>query len=164
MGEDGDLRAAKEAGLTYIAYQSRSIREVRDKLSGKGFNADIIDVVIERFVELGYLNDRRFAAEWVESVAGSKLWGKRRIAKGLIAKGVKRGIVDDAVGQLDDAREAATARSALQAWRRRRSGKNCTTLQTRSAAYRHLVMKGFSTETVSTVVDELLKERDIDEG
>ncbi|NOS35953.1 MAG: hypothetical protein GQ522_04890 [Deltaproteobacteria bacterium] len=164
MGEKGDLREAKEAGLTYIAYRSRSTREVRKKLKEKGFDTKLIDNVIERFIELGYLNDRGFAAEWVASVAGSKLWGKRRIIQGLIAKGIERGIIEEAVEQLDEAREAATARIALQAWCRKRSGKVSTHLQKRSAAYRHLVMKGFSSETVSAVVDEVLKESGLDEG
>jgi len=164
MDEAGDLREAKEAALTYIAYQSRTIREVREKLRGKGFDSAIIDRVIERFIDLGYLDDRRFAAEWVASVAGSKLWGRRRISQGLIAKGVERGIVDEAVGRLDDKWEAAMAHRALQAWCRKRRGKVCTPLQRRSAAYRHLAMKGFYSETVSVVVDEVLKEIDIDEG
>ncbi len=164
MGEKGDLLAAKEAGLTFLAFRSRSTWEVRKKLSEKGFDAGIIDEVIERFIELGYLNDRKFATEWVTSVAGSKLWGKRRITQGLIAKGIERGMIDEAVGKLDETREAATARIALQAWCRKRSGKVCTPLQRRSAAYRHLVMKGFSSETASVVVDEVLKERELDEG
>ncbi|MFQ5585921.1 MAG: regulatory protein RecX [Thermodesulfobacteriota bacterium] len=159
-----DLTEAKGVALTYIAYRSRSIGEVREKLKRKGFDTSTIDEAIVRLTELGYLNDRRFAEEWVDSIARSKRWGKRRIVQGLIARGIERGIIEEAVKGFDGEREAALARSALQAWYGKLPRRGREPLKQRSSAYRHLTRRGFSSETVLAVMDEVLKGKGSDEG
>ena len=158
------VEEAKAAALTYLSYRSRSIGEVRKRLLQKGFDADDVGEVIARFTDLGYLDDKRFAEEWVRFSAKGKGWGRRRIIQELAAKGIERETIDGAVACLSVENERVTARTALEAWRRKRTAPTPSSLRERQSAYQHLMRRGFATETVIAVIKELLPAGENDEG
>ena len=160
----GEVEEAKAAALTYLSYRSRSIGEVRKRLAQKGFDANAVGEVIERFTDLGYLDDKRFAEEWVAFTAKGKRWGRRRIIQELAAKGIERDTIDAAVACLSDENERVTARSVLQAWCRKRAARASSPLRERQAAYQHLTRRGFPPETIIAVLEELIPARESDEG
>src|SRR5215207_4425774 len=62
-----DVVAAKLTANRQLAYRARSTAELRKTLSDRGFGDEVIAEVIERFLELGYLNDAEFARRWIAS-------------------------------------------------------------------------------------------------
>ena len=78
---------AYDAGAKYVASRSRTVSEVRKHLKDKGFEPGEIEAVINDFTDYGYLDDRRYSADFAAYGAG-KGWSDRRIAAELEKRGV----------------------------------------------------------------------------
>lgn len=111
MDDDPLYEKARQKALRYLLYRGRSIKEVRLKLAEKGFDDAVIRKVVDRFTDLGYLNDENFARQWARSLAVSRLWGDRKIEISLIEKGISRDIIKEAVAE---ARKEKDERSAIE--------------------------------------------------
>ncbi len=97
MDDDPLYEKARQKALRYLAYRGRSVEEVRSKLAEKGFDDTVIKRVIDRFSDLGYLDDRKFAGQWAKSLATHRLWGDRKIAASLREKRISSDLIDEAI-------------------------------------------------------------------
>ncbi|MEU7912973.1 regulatory protein RecX [Microbispora bryophytorum] len=68
------------------------------------------NAVLERFSEVGLIDDEAFAAAWVSSRHTGRGLARRALAQELRQRGVAEETVKDAVGRLDPDEEAETAR------------------------------------------------------
>lgn len=111
MDDDRAYDKAMQRALRLLLYRGRSVKELRTRLQEKGFRNDIVEQVVERLLELRYLDDGIFAREWARSCAVNKLWGNTRIAVSLREKGVSGDHIDEA---LLYAREELSEREAIR--------------------------------------------------
>lgn len=79
-----------DAAARFLETRSRSIEELRRHLVGAAFPPPLIEQAIARLVELGMLDDRAFAAAWVESRDRSRPRGQTALRRELALKGVDR--------------------------------------------------------------------------
>jgi len=86
VDDDPLYEKARQKALRYLLYRGRSIKEVQTRLAEKGFDSAIIKKIVDRFTDLGYLNDKDFARQWARSLAVSRLWGDRKIEASLLKK------------------------------------------------------------------------------
>jgi regulatory protein len=94
----------------------RSRRELMDRLSRAGFDAEEVDDELERLERVGLIDDDRFADELAQHAAELKRSGSRAIASALYAKGVSRETIDRVVagtGEDEEARAEALASSRV---------------------------------------------------
>jgi regulatory protein len=89
-----DPAVVLEAAARFLEARSRSVAEVRRRLNGAGYRADLVEGAIERMTELGMLDDEAFARAWVESRDRARLRGERAIREELRLKGVDRASID----------------------------------------------------------------------
>jgi regulatory protein len=94
-----------EAAARFLEARSRSVHEVRRRLTGAGYQPDLVEGAITRMIELGMLDDEVFARTWVESRDRARPRGERAIREELRLKGVDRAVVDEV---LETRRLAAT--------------------------------------------------------
>ncbi len=95
---DSDFQAAMAAGIKLLAARPRSIADLRARLGRKlsrthpdaDARADLIDRTVERLREYGYLDDERFAEQFVQSRVSGRAVGKRRVAQDLARQKVGR--------------------------------------------------------------------------
>ncbi|MDR3270786.1 MAG: RecX family transcriptional regulator [Peptococcaceae bacterium] len=85
MSEYTTDRIWQEA-IRSLSLRSRSCQEMRERLSGKGHSAADIAATIQRLAEYGYLDDRKFARDFVE--AYRTRWPRERIRQKLRLKGL----------------------------------------------------------------------------
>lgn len=111
MNDDPLYEKARQSALRYLLYRGRSIKEVQTKLAQKGFGATVIGKVVDRFTDLGYLDDKNFAGQWAKSLAVSRLWGDRKIEISLFEKGISRDLIKEAIAE---AREEKDERRAIE--------------------------------------------------
>ncbi len=90
-----DIDVVMEAAATFLAVRPRSVAETRRRLRHLGYPAALCDEVVDRFVELDYLDDRSFARAWVESRDRARPRGAMALRQELQQKGVPRDIVDE---------------------------------------------------------------------
>jgi len=160
-----DPAVVLEAAARFLEARSRSVSEVRRRLTGAGYQPDLVEGAITRMTELGMLDDETFARAWVESRDRARPRGERAIREELRVKGIDREIVDVVMGDRRElAAEAAEAagddsdrgpdRSAAE----RLLAKNARSLarvadprQRRQRAYALLARHGFDPETCREV-------------
>ena len=62
-----DPQVVLEAAARFLEARSRSVSEVRRRLTSAGYQPELVDGAIARLEELGVLDDEAFAKAWVES-------------------------------------------------------------------------------------------------
>jgi regulatory protein len=131
-----------------LARRARSRSEVEGALAARGFSAGMIRTVLARIADLGYLDDRRLAADTAERLA-ERGYGRLRIERELQRRGVGERIV---LAALPPAREEERrARELLAA--RFRTG-DLSELRERARAARYLASRGFEAEVVRGLLEE----------
>ena len=55
------LMQALQIGMKFCGYRERSVKEVKDKLSKKDFDYNIIKATIKKLQDLGFLDNIRFS-------------------------------------------------------------------------------------------------------
>ncbi len=152
-----------EAAARFLEVRSRSVAEVRRRLTGAGYRADLVNAAIERMLELGMLDDEAFARAWVESRDRARPRGERAIRAELGLKGVDRASVDLVLaerrealpgGDPDDGVAGSPDRVAaerLLARHRRSLERVKDPRQRRQRAYQLLARNGFDPETCREV-------------
>jgi regulatory protein len=93
----------------YVSRRERTEQEVREHLLGRGAEPETADAVLLELSELGSIDDARFARLFVQDRRDLDQWGRRRIQKGLIQRGIARDLAD-----LTLDRELATDGGELQ--------------------------------------------------
>lgn len=151
-----------DAATRFLETRSRSIAEVRRRLTGAGYRASLVDAAITRLLELGILDDEAFARGWVESRDRASPRGERAIRSELGLKGVDCEVIDSVLeGRRDGAagtvNEGDTI-SADQAAAERLLARNVRSLsrildprKRRQHAYALLARRGFDPDVCRTV-------------
>jgi regulatory protein len=158
-----DPAVVLEAAARFLEPRARSVAEVRRRLTGNGYRADLVDGVIERLLEFGMLDDEAFARAWVESRDRARPRGERAIRQELGLKGIDRPTIDlvlaerrEAVaGTSDDGGETLSpdhaAAERLLARHARALARVADPRQRRQRAYALLARNGFDPEVCRTV-------------
>ncbi len=84
--------------INLLAAKPRSINELRERLLEKEWtNEEIVEAVIAKLGEYGYVNDERFAFGYASSRVRQKPLGRGRLLRDLQMKQVDRETADEAV-------------------------------------------------------------------
>lgn len=150
LQEKDSLEKAKQSALRFIGYRPRSIAEVRQNLTKKGYEEPVAEQVVARLQELNLLDDRAFAQFWVEQRESFKPRSQLALRQELYQKGVDRTIIDEVVAGVD---EIAAARRAGQIKARTLTGHTKEDFFKKMAGY--LQRRGFNYGIVKTITQEL---------
>ena len=145
-------RAAK-----LLAAKPRSVAELRERLlERRGVSKTLVDEVIARLKEYGYLDDQRFAISYASLKVKQRPTGRRRLQQDLKLKKVSREVADQAL----DAIYAETSEDDLidQAIEKRiRLRGRPKDRNDAKSLFDHLLRLGFSFELVSDKVRRLAR-------
>jgi regulatory protein len=153
LRDQDDVTRAVDRAVRFLSYRPRSITEVRRNLAEKKVDDVVIDATIERLKNLGYLDDRSFAAYWVENRDQFKPLSERALRYELRQKGIADSIIK---GVLDDLDEAGAAYRAAQGQVRRHRHKTQDEFRTKISAF--LQRRGFGYDVIREAVDQLITE------
>lgn len=96
--------------LDQLVGRARSRQELSDKLAGKGVPDDVAARVLDRFADVGLVDDAAFAATWVSQRQSSKGLARRALAQELRRKGVDDEVAREALDEIDPEQEREAAR------------------------------------------------------
>jgi regulatory protein len=146
-----DAARARAVAFDLLSRKPWTRRGLEARLRRRGAPAATAAAVVADLAARGYVDDRAFATAWAETRGRSQGLGRRRLREELLARGVARPLVDEALGQvLAEPDEEARAR----AWAARRAPL-LHRLAPESAARRltgYLLRRGFPAEVVRRVV------------
>lgn len=92
----------------FCSYQERSHQEVKDKLYGFGLNKLEVETIISTLIEEDYLNEERFAQQFVGGKFRMKQWGRVKIKYELKLKRVSEYNIKKALTIISEEEYAAT--------------------------------------------------------
>ena len=153
-----DVSACYTAALKLLNYQWRSEKDLDERLRKKGFAPASISVAIARLREEKWLDDKRFATEFVRSRRGRNL-GRFRISKELQARGIDRDQAREATaGDPSDERKhlVAAAEKRINALTRTKGARFEASPEGRRKLAAYLLRQGYEFQTVLEVLDEQL--------
>jgi regulatory protein len=120
------------------------------------YGQTLLELVIRRLKDHGYLNDARYAAAYSSFRRDNEKFGRRRVISDLKTKGVHAQIIDQAVDSVyDDVNEERQAREYL---RRKRITKPKDQKHV-ARVFRQLIRAGFASKTIFAI----LKKWDVDD-
>jgi len=108
---------ARKILLDQLTGRARTRKELHDKLAAKGVPAEIAVRLLDRFEEVGLVDDRAFARLWVsqrQSAAGGKGLAPRALAQELRRKGIDDETAREALDEIEPADEEAAARELVR--------------------------------------------------
>lgn len=99
----------REIALRALDRRAYARAELAQYLARKGAPEDAIEQVLDRFVEVGLLDDAAFAEQWVEQRHQARKLPRRALVAELNRKGLDREVIEAAVAPIDRAAEYAAA-------------------------------------------------------
>ena len=154
-GPEADHEAvARKILLDQLTGQARSRKELSDKLASRNVPAEIAIALLDRFEEVGLVDDEAFARSWIASRQPGKGLARRALAQELRRKGIDDEVARDALDEVDPADEESAARALVRKKLRTLSRVDDTTATRRLVGM--LARKGYASGLAFAVVrDEL---------
>jgi len=153
---------ARAIALRKLAAAPQTRAQLDDAMARRGVPAEVRDRVLDRFDDVGLIDDAMFARMWVESRHTGRGLAKKALAHELRRRGVDSALVDEAVAQLAPEQEETTARALVARRLRSTRGLDAATRTRRLAGM--LARKGYPAGLSFRVVREALEREGVDEA
>lgn len=150
--EDGERTSALNRATEYLSKAYKTRKQVKDYLLKKGYSDDAVYYAVSRLTETGYINDSEYARRYFETA--SKNQGKKLSAYKLMAKGVRKDVIDEAYEKAAVPSKENAAAVAEKYMRNKEINK-----ENLAKTYRYLIGRGFSYDEASEAISAF-KEND----
>jgi regulatory protein len=101
--------AAKQVLLRRLSHAPRTRKELAKDLKDKDISDEVANVALDRFEEVGLINDQALASNYVSSQHERKGLGKNALRQQLRAKGISDDMALEAISQISDDQEFQAA-------------------------------------------------------
>jgi regulatory protein len=163
VGPEADHEAvARKILLDQLTGQARSRSDLAGKLAAKGVPTEVSERLLDRFEEVGLVDDAAFARAWVQSRQPGKGLARRALGQELRRKGIDDALVRDALDEIDPDDEVEAARTLVRRKLRSVARVDQTTAVRRLSGM--LARKGYPPGTAFRVVREELAAARSDES
>jgi regulatory protein len=112
----------------------------------------VAEEVLDRFEEIGLVDDESFARRWVESRQVRRHRSRTMLRRELAGKGVDRAVVEEALAGVSTEDESAAARAYVEKVAGSMSGLDPAVRRRRLAA--RLARRGFGAETIGRILKD----------
>lgn len=93
---------AVELATSYLSYQPRTIKEIKDYLKKHEVEAEVADQAVSTLSELGYIDDASFARLFVKNNLHVGKDGPNSVKRKLLQKGVDDNIITDILDETNE--------------------------------------------------------------
>jgi len=140
-----------------LAAKPRSVAELRERLlEGRGATETIVESVIERLREYGYLDDARYAHSYASLRVQQRPIGRQRLQRDLWMKKIDKATAETALDQVFESTPEEELIDRAIEKRVRLRGKPKTRAEAKKL-FDHLLRQGFALELVSEKVRAISK-------
>ncbi len=135
------VELALTTAFRYLAGKPRTTLEMQAYLTKKKFDEHLINEVVEILLEKNYLNDKKYADLYVESMVKNRPKSKFALGFELRKKGIRSSYIEPALASYDDQILAVKAvNSKIRTW------KNLNTEKFKKKMINFLTYRGFNYE------------------
>ncbi|MCW2710335.1 MAG: regulatory protein RecX [Marmoricola sp.] len=155
-GPDADPESvARKILLDQLTGRARTRSELADKLAARNVPEEVAARLLDRFEEVGLIDDAGFAREWVEQRQSGRGLARRAMAQELKRKGIEDELAREVLEEIDPDDEVEAARMLVQA--KLRSMRNLDQDKAVRRLVGMLARKGHSSSVAFRVVKEELQ-------
>src|SRR3954453_20725579 len=105
---------ARAIALRLLVRQPRTRAELERAMARRGVPPDVAAAVLDRFTEVGLVDDEAFAQAWVDSRHRGRGLARRALSTELRRRGVDDAVVREAVDTVTDDDERAAAAALVE--------------------------------------------------
>lgn len=143
-----ELKRCKDKAMWLISFRDHSRRELVDKLR-RDYSEDCCEQTADRMVELGLIDDERFARRYSADLINLKHLSYRGVRQKLAEKGISRELIDEVTGELE-IDEEQQIRTIID----KKYSRVMNDEKGRRRAYNALMRLGFSYRDIKSVMAE----------
>lgn len=156
--EELSAKQILDAAYSFLSRRPYSRIELQEKLARKGFCPDIIESILNKLCQQGYLNDEETSFRWAQSLVQERLWGKAKITFYLLQKGISKNIIDKVQKKIwQEFSEKETAEKAIK-----KRFPPLKKLPSQGKLVAFLKTRGFSSEVIYKVVRDFMGDKIIE--
>lgn len=146
-------KSVMDAALDYITSRPRTVREVENKLDSLDYGEGDVEIVVARLKELGLLDDAKYASDFIATRLSTKPLSRKKLREQLYAHKLPKDSINEAIGSVDDAAEAANAHAVAEKYARQFAALDVDERKLR--VMRRLVGRGFEYNASKAALESL---------
>ncbi len=131
-----------DAALKFLTAKPRTVREMEDHLDSLNYGEYEVYQVVERLRELNYLNDEKYAADFVSTRLASKPLSRRKLQEQLYTHKLPKECIEAALSGITAETEAANALQVAEKFARQ--FEKLPAEEQKNRTMRRLVGRGFA--------------------
>ena len=141
--------------MHFCAYRDRSQKEVEDKLDGMRMISEAKEKIIISLMQEGFLNEERFARNFVRGKFRMKKWGRKKIVMELKKREISNPIIKLGLSEIKE----TDYRKTLFELAEKKEGqlKETETFKKKKKLADHLLRKGYESSLVFDCVNEIIE-------
>ncbi|MEQ8672968.1 MAG: RecX family transcriptional regulator [Aggregatilineales bacterium] len=147
------IQRSMDKAVRFLSYRPRSVDEVRRNLIKNETPESIVEIALERLINMGYLDDEAFARFWLENRDMFKPRGTAALRYELRQKGITDTIIDLILSEFDV--EDAAYRAAQS---KVRSMRGKTEQDFRKKVGSFLQRRGFTYDVCRNAIEQSIQE------
>lgn len=151
---------ARSIALNLLTAAPRTRAQLAEAMAKRRVPDDVANRVLDRFEEVGLVDDAAFAAAWVSSRQANRGLAPRALATELRKKGVAEPVISEAVALVDRDDVESAARALVRRKARASVGLPTEARMRRLAGM--LARKGYPSDIALRAVRDVLAEENID--
>lgn len=145
------MEALYQSMTALCARREYCCADIAEKLRKKGASTEETEVLIDRLIDEGYINEGRYARAFVHDKILYNGWGRVKVKLQLRVKGICPAYINEAMTCIMEEQYAEVFQKVLQA--KRRSIKGETDYEVRQKLARSLIARGFEPSYVFNHLD-----------
>lgn len=142
--------------IRFLTLRPRSIKEIRDRLTKKQAQPEVIEKIIATLIANHFVDDLEFARWWIRQRTEFRPKPKRVIVMELSQKGVDRETIDAAFADKESPFVGDIAQAKQVGERQIRRYRALSRDEAKQKLMAFLARRGFSWETISRCIDDIL--------
>ena len=147
------LPRAKEKALSLLEVQSRTCRQLRERLTREGYPQEAAEKVLDFLAEYHLTDDAAYARSYIAANKGKK--SAKQMEWELVQRGVER---EKMISQIFEEEEPQDEQAARRYLERKLRGQRDLSDKERAKLWAGLARKGFSAEVIGNVLGEIERE------
>jgi len=159
LAEREGLIRCKDSALRIIERSYKTEKEVRDKLSTKGYEDNAINKSIEFLKEYDFINDIKYTKAYIKDKLNST--GSNKIKYTLIQKGISKELIEEELSNLNEDNEKKVAIELAKKKFIIIKKRETDNYKISGKLYRYLLSKGYGYDVVNEVVKEVMSLDDL---
>ena len=144
-------KRAKIRAMNLLKARPYTVRQLTDKLRQGGYPEEIVECAISYVASFGYLDDRRYAMDYIESCQESKT--RNQIQNALLQKGITKQIIEECFEEAYSNDNGDLEKMQILSWMKKKNFQpSDATYEEKQKFCAFLYRKGFQIDTIRSVL------------